>query len=162
MSVFQDINLEVVNKYKVGVNPPPGFKRFYVGRGSPLGNPFTVEEYGRGNAIGKYKEYLMIQIGNKNPTIINELNRIYQASRTMPVELMCYCHPRPCHANVIRIAIMVTVGEMRNKKLPNGRPTCRCKKGKSSVWDNACSNCRTPHEQALMRKFNDDRSQYWK
>ncbi len=48
----------------------------YVGRPSPLGNPFTVKQHGHGVAIDLYKDWLNLQYSTNNRTVINELNRL--------------------------------------------------------------------------------------
>lgn len=74
----------------------------YIGRGSPLGNPFIIGKHGtREEVIEKYSVYLKDQIVKRNAEIINELKRIYILSTTQNVVLLCFCKPLPCHGQVI-------------------------------------------------------------
>lgn len=79
---------------------------FYVGRGSPLGNPFKVKPHGpheRGETIPLYEQHLRERISAGDPNVRAELNRIYQHAREHDETLlMCYCAPRACHADIIK------------------------------------------------------------
>jgi len=75
----------------------------YVGRAShglpqsPLANPYTIREAGsRQNAIELYRSWLWLQIRHKNPRILNALRELQEDT-----VLVCWCHPLPCHAEVI-------------------------------------------------------------
>jgi hypothetical protein len=94
--------INVVNKRKhVG----PGI---YIGRPSPLGNPFTAKDYGKGipvasveESIKLYEIWLMDQI-KTNPSVRKALNEILNQSAKEPVNLICWCAPGPCHGDVIK------------------------------------------------------------
>lgn len=98
----------VVNKYK----HKPTENDVYIGRGSPLGNPFTsiktkqtkaeVVCDSREESISKYREYINEKITKKDHNVCNELNKIYLISRSKDVNLVCYCHPKSCHGNIIK------------------------------------------------------------
>ena len=84
-----------------------GKDAIYVGRPSVLGNPFTVRQHGEGVCIEKYKDWLNIQWMTGNQVVKAEINRltdmlIEQGSLT----LMCWCHPKPCHADVLAKALL--------------------------------------------------------
>jgi hypothetical protein len=97
-----------VNKYK----HPPTVCDVYIGRGSPLGNPFTsikdkqtkAKEVcdSREESVRKYRIWLMGEIEKKNPLITNELNRIWKLSKQGDVFLVCFCKPKLCHGDVIK------------------------------------------------------------
>ncbi len=75
----------------------------YVGRGSPLGNPFYMNnQHMRDEVCDKYILYIKDQINCNNRTIIDELVRIHQIAETQPVHLQCFCAPRRCHADTIK------------------------------------------------------------
>lgn len=67
----------------------------YVGRGTSLGNPYTVKTYGA-QAIPKYLEHLRELVRRRDREIMNALRSI-----TDDTHLVCSCWPRPCHANII-------------------------------------------------------------
>lgn len=77
----------------------------YIGRGSHklahynsgLGNPFTVEEFGRDKAIQLYSTYLEDSM----------LEPVVQHIKSIPEEykrvvLLCYCYPNLCHGSIIK------------------------------------------------------------
>lgn len=68
----------------------------YVGRGSPLGNPFVVEDVGIKRAIEGYRQWLWKRISHRDPGVLAELGKI-----TAQTHLVCSCAPRPCHADTI-------------------------------------------------------------
>lgn len=62
----------------------------YVGRPSKFGNPFDVKTYGRGKCIELYREWIKTQ-----PLLIKEIEKLKGK------DLVCWCWPEPCHAEVI-------------------------------------------------------------
>jgi hypothetical protein len=99
----------LVNKYKHVPTP----NDVYIGRGSPLGNPFTgskklsetkalVQCDTPEIAIAAYREYLYQAIINKDKAICQELNRIWQMAKYGDVYLVCFCAPKPCHGLIIK------------------------------------------------------------
>jgi len=75
----------------------------YVGRAghglpqSPLANPYSIRQAGsRENAIELYRSWLWLQIRHENPRILNALRDMQDDT-----VLVCWCHPLPCHAEVI-------------------------------------------------------------
>lgn len=91
-------------------SPLPG--QVYVGRPSPLGNPFQIGRDGtREQVIAKYRAWLWKQLRwpsgalRRSPQV-TELQRLLALARTAPLELLCWCAPLPCHAEVIRAALL--------------------------------------------------------
>lgn len=82
-----------------------GDKGVYVGRPSILGNPFTVRDYGHGVAIDMYRTWLESQLLSDTPQYraIKALAEEYKAKGQLT--LVCWCAPKPCHAEVIAKAI---------------------------------------------------------
>ena len=76
----------------------------YVGRPSPLGNPFKLErESNRDAVIGQYEVWLRERITARDQRVCEELNRLYVIARDAGLlELVCWCAPKRCHAEVIR------------------------------------------------------------
>lgn len=76
----------------------------YIGRGSPLGNPFVIGQHGtREQVIAKYKVWLREQIDAGNQTVLSELNRLgNKAIDDKGLALQCFCYPKPCHGEVIK------------------------------------------------------------
>lgn len=99
-------SITVINKHHQNV--PEG--AINIMRGSPLGNPFHVEEYGRDNAIARYRPWLDEQIATGNRRVIDALDDI--ASRAMAgeqVHLLCCCKPKSCHGDVIREVVLEAI-----------------------------------------------------
>ena len=83
-----------------------GDDAIYVGRPSPLGNPFTVKQHGHGTAIDLYKQWLNLQYSTNNRRVIDELDRLaYMLKKDGEIVLSCWCAPKPCHADLIAQAI---------------------------------------------------------
>lgn len=96
----------------------------YVGRGSPLGNPYKIGEFGtRAEAIAKYSTWLDYQI-TIDPVVEDELRRIEALDNAGDVALVCWCAPKRCHAEVIRDVIN---GFRLHRESPAGIETVRGK-----------------------------------
>ena len=79
----------------------------YVGRPSALGNPFLVgRDSTRAEVIGRYQLWLRQQWRRGGP-VRQELERLAaKYRRDGRLTLLCWCAPRPCHADVIREAVL--------------------------------------------------------
>ena len=87
-------------------DPLPGVHREYVGRPSKLGNPFPMrKEADRDEVVEQYTAWLRSQYAAKSP-VRDELERLLSIARQQPLELVCFCAPKRCHADVIRNAII--------------------------------------------------------
>jgi len=92
----------------------------YIGRGSPLGNPFTNIPTGthakyvvasREEAVNNYALWLQEQIHNQQPHILAELNRLADLAMTQPIKLVCFCAPKKCHGDVIKEVLEKAITE---------------------------------------------------
>jgi hypothetical protein len=78
----------VLNVCDVGYNYP---NSVYVGRPSDFGNPFSLKDNSRSEAISRFEnlvhnnkdfyDLIMLELRHKN--------------------LLCWCSPEPCHADVL-------------------------------------------------------------
>jgi Domain of unknown function (DUF4326) len=82
---------------------------YYIGRPSPLGNPFTAKNYGGGikvrtlqESIDRYEEWIMKKINGRDQILLNELKRLQAKAKAQPINLICWCAPGPCHGDVIK------------------------------------------------------------
>lgn len=77
---------------------------FYVGRGTPLGNPF--KDYGRKENIRRYREWLREQWVQGGPAkgALLSLTDMFREDRELT--LVCSCAPAACHGDVIAEAIL--------------------------------------------------------
>ena len=93
---------------------------------SPLGSPWKVGElyvYGgfkpyrmfdgrevavprgrltREDVVSLTRLSLQQSIGTKEQSVLDELTRLRALAEEGPLTLICWCFPKPCHANVIR------------------------------------------------------------
>lgn len=83
----------------------------YVGRPSPLGNPFshksdTIAKYRVktvDEALALYSQWLDEQIKIGNSTVIDELKRLQKKHEKDGVLVLgCWCSPKRCHADSIK------------------------------------------------------------
>lgn len=100
--------IRVVNKHAASREEKE--RAAYVGRGSALGNPFKVKPYGpheRGTTLPLYEDHLRGRLAQKHRPTCDEMNRLYARARKAQAEgsellLMCFCAPKPCHADVVK------------------------------------------------------------
>lgn len=79
----------------------------YIGRAvseyglqaSALGNPFTVEEYGREGAVEMYRRWLWEHIEAGDGDVLSALSALDEDS-----VLACWCMPEACHGDVVMAA----------------------------------------------------------
>jgi hypothetical protein len=83
----------IANRHHFKGEPPEPW--VYVGRGSPLGNPFTLEQHGEA-AMDLYKRHLWARMQARDRSVLAALDALTPDHR-----LVCSCWPRPCHAEVI-------------------------------------------------------------
>jgi len=76
----------------------------YIGRGSPLGNPFKITEVMlRHMVIDTYAVWLRDHIITEEDIILAELNRLFNILLCeQKLILICHCSPKPCHGNIIK------------------------------------------------------------
>lgn len=76
----------------------------YIGRPSPLGNPFPMSKHAsRDDVCDKYHDWFHKQIINNDKLICHELTRLHAMGRINGVvRLGCYCHPLRCHGETIK------------------------------------------------------------
>lgn len=88
---------------------------YYVGRPSPLGNPFVIGKDGdRDAVIAMYKEYLDTAVASRDPAICTALLGIQEDQA-----IACFCAPKPCHVEVIVDQLDSGVQDVLRKKNPH-------------------------------------------
>lgn len=81
-----------------------------IGRGSPLGNPFTHKQGTKADfvvptrekSIEAFREYLLTMLRENDPQIVAELDRLAAIAQQRPLNLKCFCAPQSCHGDVIK------------------------------------------------------------
>jgi Domain of unknown function (DUF4326) len=78
----------------------------YVGRPSPLGNPFPLHrEEERARVIRDYEDWLAEQLLDSNSAASIEMSRLAALARKQDLCLVCFCAPKACHADIIKRTI---------------------------------------------------------
>lgn len=76
---------------------------FYIGRPGPLGNPYSVQLYGREECIERYEVWLVNKLKDKKSKQYIEIQRMKTSLKYFGiVNLWCWCAPLPCHGDVIK------------------------------------------------------------
>jgi hypothetical protein len=94
--------IELHNKKSLARNLELQINFVYIGRPSPLGNPFTIGRDGtRDEVIAKYRIWLDERL--KQPTyqtMLNNMKKLHKDYGTLG--LVCWCSPLACHGDVIK------------------------------------------------------------
>jgi hypothetical protein len=79
----------------------------YVGRPSVLGHPSVVGRYGtQEHVVTRYRIWLLQQ-WRRGGAVRSQLERLAAKDRRDgQLILLCWCAPLPCHADVIRKAVL--------------------------------------------------------
>ena len=107
---------------------------FYIGRGSPLGNPFTHNGVRsvfktfafktREQAIDAYDKYFDKMYGT-DEAFTKAFDEIYEHYKNgEDIYLQCFCKPLPCHGDIIadklqKKLIKEKMQERKNEKISN-------------------------------------------
>jgi hypothetical protein len=115
--------IEVVNKKTYNKHDAT-----YVGRGSPLGNPYShrpsvaavVKVKSREEAIKRYRVWLEHQIDEPGHArmFFLDLVKFYKDFGTL--KLACWCAPKACHAEVIAEMVEKYARQTRNESEEQG------------------------------------------
>ena len=76
----------------------------YVGRPTPLGNPFVMrDESERDEVCDKYARWFAQMLVEQPPNVMNQLLSLREKLRLQGVlTLRCWCAPKRCHAESIK------------------------------------------------------------
>lgn len=75
----------------------------YIGRPTPLGNPFVLKrEEDREKVYAQYTEWFNQKIRDEDPDVLMELIKLLNIARKGDLVLGCYCAPRRCHGDAIK------------------------------------------------------------
>lgn len=88
----------------------PNYANVYVGKGSPLGNPYATSNMSietRNRACDSYIKHFYEQVGYVGSPAYEQVLHIYDMAKSgVPVNLQCYCHNgsfiKRCHAETIK------------------------------------------------------------
>ena len=84
-----------------------GFWGTYIGRGSPLNNPFVMEsEADRDRVIQQYRRWLWEKItSTEDNEVLKEIHRLVDIAKKKDLYLVCWCAPKACHGDVVKACI---------------------------------------------------------
>lgn len=89
--------MEILNRHHLQSWPPGSV---YVGRGSPLGNPYVIGEHGDRDAVcDQYADRMTYRMLQGDPVILTALLGLQEDSN-----LVCSCAPARCHGSEIESA----------------------------------------------------------
>lgn len=75
----------------------------YVGRPSPLGNPFVMRnEQDRDRVCDIYKRWFDDKVARNDPHVMRALEYLQMLHARGDLVLGCYCAPKRCHADTIK------------------------------------------------------------
>jgi len=75
----------------------------YIGRGSPLGNPFAMKsEADRDAVCDQYQAWFDHKVKNGDERVMDELRRLYRLAKKGDLVLGCFCAPKRCHGETIK------------------------------------------------------------
>lgn len=104
-----------IGKIHIGVKwiNLPNAVNIYVGRGSPLGNPYPITDHqSRDCVCDKYDTYLIAAVEDRHKRIVDALNEIaHVVLNGRDVNLQCYCQGKRCHAQSIKKIIEGKINE---------------------------------------------------
>ena len=83
----------VINRhhFKNGLPEPS----IYIGRGTPLGNPYTKGDFGN-DALEMYRRWRWRRLTERDPAVLRALAEIREEHH-----LVCSCKPGPCHGDIV-------------------------------------------------------------
>ena len=108
--------ISVINRrqqHQPGPRHDPGVRVVYIGRPSIFGNPVKIgqrcPECGRvhadrGSTLPCYKKYLWRRM-QTDPGFRRALDKLVNLHHGGHLLLECWCHPHPCHGDVLRDAV---------------------------------------------------------
>lgn len=108
----------------------------YVGRPSPLANPYKLDdEKDREIVLQRYGAMLKSAIQKRDPQIITALQNIEAYLQEHgKCDLICYCSPKPCHADIIK-QVIINKFKVNYWLVDDKCPTCGHGKSKIGVYD---------------------------
>jgi len=96
------------NQVRVGRRNDPG--AVYIGRGSPLGNPFVMKNASddeRNRVCDAYARWFADKVAGQDRSIMQALDELKAlAQRPEGIVLGCFCAPKRCHGDTIRDCLL--------------------------------------------------------
>lgn len=94
---------------------PDGGVSVYVGRPSPLGNHYSLargaSEEQRAEVIARYAVWLDSKLADQSTDQAFQFGQLLEIARRRPLQLVCWCAPKACHADVIAERLRASLSE---------------------------------------------------
>lgn len=85
----------------------------------PCGPPFLLGRDGsREQVIARYRRWLWQRLQQAGSPQRKALEELLEHARRQPLVLLCWCYPLPCHAEVIRSALLWMAGQESTSSRP--------------------------------------------
>ena len=105
------INQITIGKVK---KDKPNAENIYIGRGSPLGNPYPITaNASRDEVCDRYDVYIRNVLQDTSSPQYKEMVRLlkmYQSGQSL--HLQCFCAPLRCHGESIKSILETTLKKM--------------------------------------------------
>ena len=56
----------------------------------------------RDEAIERYKDWIKQKIKDRDPAVLHEITAIINKAEKTDINLVCWCHPKPCHGHILK------------------------------------------------------------
>jgi hypothetical protein len=105
-------SIVVLNQRQALSSPLPKVIRVKVDRSSALGNPFKMTSPdSRALVVSQYRVWLRKQLTSRTPASA-AFNQLLKLAQYNDLELVCWCTPLECHADVIRDFLVEKLNEI--------------------------------------------------
>lgn len=88
-----------------------------IDRMTVFGNPFRIARYSdRQAVIDKYRRWLWSQVKNRRGKLYQSLKDLLLIGKqNKTLVLGCFCHPQPCHGDIIKKCLLWLESELSRK-----------------------------------------------
>lgn len=105
-----------MSRSKISVSRKGTLGSTYIGRPSPLGNPFILtDESERDLVCDAYEQWFEQKLTEKDPAVMSELERLLALEAKQGYLILgCHCAPKRCHGDTIKstLDILKTMREL--------------------------------------------------
>lgn len=86
---------------------PEGYTTVYIGRPSPLGNPYHMKcEADRAHVCEMFARHLYDMRNNSASSLwVAFIDLYFRAAKGEKLALQCFCAPKQCHGDAIKIML---------------------------------------------------------
>lgn len=96
----------------------------YIGRPSPLGNPYYLQAHAndaqRAKVVSQYADWLDGMLHQPSSDQARAFENLVERAKTGPLDLVCWCKPKACHGDVIADRIRARLAADAEKEVGDG------------------------------------------